>query len=74
MTDPFEGAYLTEDEICGILRVKKDTLANRISCGTDHPPFVVLARGIRIYPKRMFLDWIAKKQVIWEVKSAAKIS
>lgn len=62
--------YLTESELCQILGIKSSTLAGRRSCGTNHPPYVEVGK-VRLYPKRMFLEWIAKRPVIWEVKSAS---
>lgn len=62
--------YLTEEEVCEILKIKSTTLTQRRSNGTNHPPYVEVGR-IRLYPKRMFKQWIDKQKVIWEVKSAS---
>jgi hypothetical protein len=74
MTDPFEGEYLTLEQMSEVLRLEPSTLASRISRGTDHPPYLELRRGVKVFPKRMFLDWVAKKTVFWEVKGASKSS
>jgi hypothetical protein len=62
--------YLTEDEVCAILKIKPSTLASRRCNGTEHPPYVEIGK-VRLYPKAMFREWIAKRKVIWEVRSAS---
>jgi hypothetical protein len=63
--------YFFEEDVLRILKIKKSTLSGRLSRGTEHPPYIELSRGVRIYPKREFMDWISKRRVIWEVKSAS---
>lgn len=63
--------HLTEAEVAKILKIKANTLVQRIYSGTEHPPFIEIARGERIYPKALFRAWVAGKKVIWEVKSAS---
>lgn len=63
--------YLTLDEVCGILKIKPKTLRARLGTGTEHPPYVEIRRGVYMFPKNLFLDWIGKRPIVWEVKSAS---
>jgi predicted site-specific integrase-resolvase len=62
--------YFSEEEICSILKISRATLRSRIYSGTEHPPYVELGR-VRYFPRRMFLDWAAKRRVIWAVHDAS---
>lgn len=59
--------FLTEDEVCSILKIKKSTLNHRRYTGTEHPPYHEIGRN-RLYPKDMFIEWINKRPVISEVR------
>lgn len=63
--------YFTEEEMAKVLRISVGTLRCRRSRGSNHPPYVSLRRGVVVYPKELFLRWVADKPVIWEVKSAS---
>lgn len=64
-------SYLTLDQAAAVLKIKVKTLRSRLGTGTEHPPYVELRRGVYLFPKRLFLDWIGKRPIIWEVKSAS---
>lgn len=64
--------YLTEEEVCQALKIKPQTLRGRLSNGTNHPPYVKVRSGVRLYHKRMFVEWIGKLPVQWEAKSATR--
>lgn len=63
--------YITEEEMARLLKLRSlSALKSRRQRGTNHPPYVEVGNEI-LYPKRMFLEWIRKQPVIWEVKSAS---
>ncbi len=66
-----EKNYFTEEQILSILKIKKTTLRDRIYNGTEHPPYMELGRGYRLFPKEMFIEWIRTRPITWEVKRAS---
>ena len=72
MTDAFiREDFLTDEDVCEILKIKPSTLASRRSCGTNHPPYIEIGK-VRWYPKAMFIEWMKKQPVLWEVKGARR--
>lgn len=63
--------YYSEEEMAGLLRVSINTLKDRRSRGTEHPPYVQLRRGLVMYPKDNFLEWVRTRPLVYEVKSSA---
>jgi hypothetical protein len=67
----FWDEFYTEDQVCSLLRIKPSTLKSRISTGTEHPPYQELRRGVRVYPKNLFLKWVKERKVMFDVKAAS---
>lgn len=60
--------YYTEAEMAEILRITVKKLRSRRSRGTNHPPYVEIARGQILYPKALVDKYLLQLNVFWEVK------
>lgn len=49
--------YYSEDEMAQILRIEVRTLRSRRSRGTNHPPYVTIARHV-LYPKDLVIKYL----------------
>lgn len=70
MSPEIRARYFNEAEVAEILKIKVTALKSRRSRGTNHPPYIQAGKEV-FYPKDMFLEWMSRQPVIWEVKGAS---
>lgn len=54
--------YLSEEEVCDFLGVKRNTMQARRSRGERHPPFVRFGTVVK-YPRKEFHAWVERHKV-----------
>lgn len=62
--------YYSEQEMAEFLRIEVKTLRSRRSRGTNHPPYVEIARDT-FYPKDLVHKWLSTLPVTWEVRNVS---
>ena len=61
----------TEEQMAQVLGFKSvETLKNRVYAEARHPPYVEIARGVRVYLKSEYLKWALANQKSQRRKSA----
>lgn len=64
-----EYAY-TAEEVAELLGLKMSTLMLRLYRRSNCPPFQKLGRGFYVFPKELFMEWLRRQPVSFEVKDA----
>lgn len=62
--------FYSEDEMCALMRLKRESLRARIATGTDHSPAVKARNGVYYFNKQQFEDWLSTRPLLTEVRRA----
>lgn len=63
--------FYTEEEVLAVMKISRDTLLRRMGRGTEHPPAHAIGRGVFVFNKRLFEDWLSSRPILWEVRRAS---